>query len=87
MPNPKWNGQGVWFNDSGKIVQFNDVPISRGEVAIYVMWYEKLNVMSDELEYVVSRSEREAIVQNYRDLIPVDVNLHQMLGQKIMYQN
>ena len=28
MPNPKWNGQGVWLNDSGKIVQFNDVPIS-----------------------------------------------------------
>ena len=38
-----------------------------------MMWYEKLNVMSDKLEYGVSRSEREPLVQ---------VNLHQMLGAK-----
>ena len=60
MPNPKWNGQGVWVNDSGRNVKFNRVSVDRGEVAIYVMRYEKLNVMSDELEYGVSRLEREA---------------------------
>ena len=80
LPNPEWNGQGVYTNDSGKQVKFNGVSISRGEVAIYVMWYEKLNVMSDKLEYVVSRSEREPLVQNNRTLIPVEIKMHQMLG-------
>jgi hypothetical protein len=46
-----------------------------------VMWYEKINVMSDTLEYWVSRTETEPIVQNNRYLIPIDVTLHQMLGQ------
>ena len=82
LPNPEWNGQGVCTNNSGKQVKFNGVSIGRGEVAIYVMWYEKLNVMSDKLEYGVSRSEREPLVQNNRTLVPVEVNLHQMLGTK-----
>ena len=47
-----------------------------------MMWYEKLNVMSDKLEYGVSRSERESLVQNNRTLVSVEVNLHQMLGAK-----
>ena len=27
MPNPKWNGQGVWVNDSGRNVKFNRVSV------------------------------------------------------------
>ena len=60
---------------------FQVVQVGQGEVALYVMWYEKINVMSDKLEYWVSRSETEAIVQSNRYLIPVEVKLHQMLGQ------
>ena len=60
---------------------FRGVDVSQGEVAIYVMWYEKKNVMSDKLEYWVSRTEREPIVQNNRYMIPIDVNLNQMLGE------
>ena len=37
--------------------------------------------MSDKLEYWVSRTEREPIVQNNRYMIPIDVNLNQMLGE------
>ena len=57
------------------------VQVGQGEVALYVMWYENINVMSDKLKYWVSRSETEPIVQNNRYLIPVEVKLHQMLGQ------
>ena len=82
LPNTEWNGQGLYTNDLGKHVKFNGVSTSRGEVAIYVMWYEKLNVMSDKLEYVVSRSEREPLVQNNRTLLPVEVKMHQMPRSK-----
>lgn len=38
--------------------------------------------MSDKLEYRVSKLEREPVVQNNRYLVPVEVNLNQMLGAK-----
>ena len=53
MSNPSWEGQGVKPNetcgrdtyDNGTlIVDFN-------EVALYVMWYEKINIDSDELKF------------------------------------
>ena len=50
-------------------------------MSLYLMWYEQINVMADTLEYLVSRTETEPIVQNNRYLIPIDVTLHQMLGQ------
>ena len=38
--------------------------------------------MSDQLEYWVSRSESEPIVQNNKYLLPiVEVKMHQMSGQ------
>jgi len=45
------------------------------------MWYEKINVMSDSLEYWVSRSESKPIVQNNRYLIPIEVKMYQMMGE------
>ena len=38
--------------------------------------------MSDKLETWMSWSEQGLLVQNNRYLISVDVNLHQMAGQK-----
>jgi hypothetical protein len=81
MSNPEWQGQGIYKNNSRRQASFGGVQVGRGEVALYVMWYEKINVMSDTLEYWVSRTETEPIVQNNRYLIPIDVTLHQMLGQ------
>ena len=46
-----------------------------------MMWYEKIDVMSERLEYWVSRSEKTPIVQNNRELIPIEVNMHQMLEE------
>ena len=62
--NPEWNGHGVYKNNNDCKLTFKGVGIGKGEVAANVMWYEKINVMSDKLEYWVSRSETEPIVQN-----------------------
>ena len=82
MPNPDWGGQGVCVNVERGNMSFGGVQVGRGEVALYVMWYEKINVMSDRLEYLVSTSEVEPMVQNNRYLIPIKVTMHQMLGQR-----
>ena len=79
--NPDLGGQGVCVNAERGNMSFDGVQVGRGEVAVYVMWYEKINVMSNRLEYLVSMSEVEPMVQNNRYLIPIKVNMHQMLGQ------
>ena len=81
MSNPDWSGQGVYQNETRKRHSFHGVSIGRGEVGLYVMWYEKIDVMSEKLEYWVSRSEKTPIVQNNRELIPIEVTMHQMLEE------
>ena len=63
MSNPEWNEHGVYKNNGDGKLNFKGVAIGKGEVAVNVMWYEKINVMSDKLEYWVSRSETDPIVQ------------------------
>ena len=46
-----------------------------------VMWYEKIDVVSNKLEYWVPRTETQPSVQSSRYLIPININMHQMLGQ------
>ena len=81
MSNPEWQGQGVYHNKSRRNITFDGTPVGRGEVALYVMWYEKIDVTSERLDYWVSRSETVPIVQNNRYYVPIDVNMHQMLEQ------
>ena len=81
MSNPEWQGQGVRKNNSRRIMSYDGVKVGKGEVGMYVMWYEKINVVSDSLEYWVSRSETKPILQNNRYLIPMEVKMHQMLGE------
>ena len=81
MSNPKWDGQGVFQNKTSRIVSYSSgVKIGKGEVAIFVMWYEKINVMSDTHDYWVSRTETKPIVQNNKYFIPLVVDMHRMLG-------
>ena len=58
----------------------NGVKVGKGEVALFVMWYEKIDIMSDKLEYWVSRTEAKPIVQSNKYLVPLDVQMHQMRG-------
>ena len=43
-------------------MSFDGIYVGRGEVALYHMWYEKIDVMSDMLESVVSTSGVEPMV-------------------------
>ena len=51
MSNPAWQGQGVSKIDSRRTLSYHGVKVGKGEVGLYVMWYDKINVMSDNLEY------------------------------------
>ena len=80
ISNLVWDGQGVSQNNTLRMVSYsNGVKVGKGEVALFVMWYEKIDVLSGKLEHWVLRTEAKPIVQsNY--LIPLDVRLHQMHG-------
>jgi len=72
MSNPYWDRQGVSQNNTLHMVSYsNGVKVGKGEVALFVMWYQKINVMSDKCEYWVSRTETKPIVQSNKDLIPL----------------
>ena len=81
MSNPEWQGQGVYHNKSRRNLMFHGTPVDQGEVALYAIWYEKIDGISDCLDYWVSRSETVPVVQNNRYYVPIDVNMHQMLEQ------
>lgn len=82
ISNPGWNGQGVNKNNTDGKLTFKGVGIGKGEVAINVMWYEKINVISDKLKDWVSRSETEPIVQNKKYLLLIaEVKMYQVVGQ------
>ena len=54
MPNPAWGGQGVLRNTPGSAVSYEmgvKVQNKNCEVAIYVQWYEKTDLNSDERKY------------------------------------
>ena len=70
MSNPEWNGHDVYKNNNDGKVTFKGVDIGKGEVALNVMWHEEINVVSDKLEYWVSRPETDPIVQNNKYLLP-----------------
>ena len=81
MANPDWQGHGVYKNESIQHSSFHGVAIAQGEVGLYVIWYEKIDIMSERLEYWVSRAGKTQIVQNNRELVPIEVTMHQMLGE------
>ena len=82
MSNAEWEGQGVEHNNTSRMRTYGDVKVGKGEVGVFVMWYEKINVMDDKLEYWVSRTETKPIVQNNKYHIPITFELHWMLGEK-----
>ena len=68
MPNPDWIGQGVYVNVERGNMSFGGVLVGWSKVALYVMWDEKINVMSRRIQYLISTSEVESRVQNSKFL-------------------
>ncbi|EJK73457.1 hypothetical protein THAOC_04918 [Thalassiosira oceanica] len=61
-----WGGQGVELNESNrsKYYQNGHLEIGSNEVAINLMWYEKIDVESPELTYRVSQDYPQAVLQS-----------------------
>ena len=57
MSNPEWEGMCMMQNTTrGKKTYENGVEIGANEVAIFVQWYEKIDLNSNQLDYRVSRT-------------------------------
>ena len=82
MSNPDWEGQGVKKNDTTRQMTFpGDLKITPGAVAVYIMWYEKIDVNSDVLDYHVSRDCATPMIQSNRYFIFGGVNMHLQKGK------
>ena len=71
----------MYQNHSRQRSSFHGVAIGQGEVGLYVTWYEKIDIMSERREYWVTIAEKTPIVQNNRELVPIEVKMHQMLEE------
>lgn len=81
MPNPDWNGQGVLKNTTGRTTSYPmGIEVKQNKVAIYVQWYEKIDLNSDELKYHVSRDITEPQVQNNQLLLHSGLKLTRLHG-------
>ena len=84
MSNPAegWNGGGVLQNTTNRAEKYPmGVEVRKNEVAIYVQWYEKIDVNSDEPKYHVSRTITVPQVQNNQLLLHTGFKMHQLRGE------
>ena len=63
MSNAEWVGQGRKVNDTGCMIRIDGVVLGQCEVAINIMWYEKIDVNSDVIEYHVTRAGTHLVIQ------------------------
>ena len=64
----------------GDTIQIDRVEIGRSEVSVNVMWYEKIDVNSDVLEYHVARTDIHPIVQCSQYLLHGGFGMHWLVG-------
>ena len=73
-------GQGVLRNVTGSAVSYEmGIEVQNSEVAIYVQWYEKMDLNSDERKYRVNGTMRPS-VQNNQLLLHTGLKMQQLLG-------
>ena len=64
-PDPVWKGKGVFKNDTGKTIRYDTgVEIRPVQQGIFIMWYDKIDINSDDLDYHVSRTDVVPTVQH-----------------------
>ena len=81
MSNPEWEGMGVNHNTTRRKQTYdNGVEISGNEVAIFVQWYEKIDINSRGLNYRASRSISDPQIQSNFYLIYAGFVMHEMSG-------
>ena len=81
MLNPDWGGQGVWKNETSRAKKCdNGAVIQRSQHGIYIMWYERIDIDSDELNYHVSRTITAPAVQRNEYTICTGFEMHRVVG-------
>jgi hypothetical protein len=80
-PDDGWDGRGVKQNTTNRAVKYPmGVEVKKNEVAIYVQWYEKMNLNSNEPKYHVSRTITKAQVQSNQLLLHTGFDMKQLIG-------
>lgn len=82
ISNPEWQGQGVLQNTTTRTRKYagNAVEIEKNEVALFVMWYEKIDVNSVAFDYHASRTITTPQIQSNRYLIHSGFDMHRVIG-------
>ncbi len=81
LSNADWGGQGVLQNTTSRTTKYKmGIEVKRNEVAIFVQWYEKIDLFSDELKYHVSREVTLPQVQNNQLLLHSTIQMTQLRG-------
>jgi len=82
MSNPEWEGMGILSNNTRrKLTYDNGVEIGVNEVAIFIQWYEKIDLNATDLTYRVSREINKPQVQSNFYLVYVNFNMHEIMGR------
>ena len=81
MSNKDWDGQGVKVNDTNSVMVVDGMRIKKGEVAMNIIWYEKIDLDSEDLDYHISRHETHPIVQRSRSLLHAQFDIPRMIGR------
>ena len=81
MSNPDWNGEGIKHNTTNRTVKYSsdygeDIEIGPGEVAVYIIWYERIDVSSDSYDYHISRDITVPEVQSNYYLVHGGFDMH-----------
>ena len=63
MSKPEWDGMGEWKNDTGGRIERYGVLLVANEVTINIMWYERIGVNGEELEYHVALTDTHPVVK------------------------
>ena len=87
MSNPEWGGQGIHKNHTNKQHKYDGVTAGRREVGISVMWYGKVDIASSTLDYYVSRTITNSIIQSNIYLCVVASRCTRLLDLTIRFQD
>ena len=76
LSNPAWEGMGCLHNTTRRVqTHDNGVVIGANEVALFIQWYEKIDLNGRELHYRVSRSITEPQVQSNYYLVQTNFGM------------
>jgi hypothetical protein len=68
--------------DTGKTIRYDTgVEIRPGQHGIFIMWYEKIDINSDDLDYHVSRTDVVPTVQHNEYMVMQGFKMHRVIGQ------